>query len=307
MTTVTTSSTTLWRRRRRSSLARRKELVAAAKKRGDADAAKVIGAARRPTTAAWVVNVLVRADATARAARRAERGAARGARGHGRRPDPRIVGRAAQAGRRIGTDRLRRGRRRAARRRHCATTWWARCRPRSPTPTSPLGWAGWRRPKDGLASAISARRPRWAAQGDRRSRDAESQPGRATAADASSLPPSERVAAAGPRRRRRGRTAGPPRRFRRTAKLADRTRRYEKLLETLGAAEASAEAETDERPPDAPPIRTAGVATDAADRPTRRDSAGSPRRSMPRYLESVSGWPPAPTAVRSRRARRRCR
>lgn len=37
-------------------LARRKELVAAAKKRGDAEAAASIGAARRPTTAAWVVN-----------------------------------------------------------------------------------------------------------------------------------------------------------------------------------------------------------------------------------------------------------
>lgn len=44
----------------------RTKLVAAAKKRGDKDAAKRIGAARRPTTAAWVVNVLVRTDATAR-------------------------------------------------------------------------------------------------------------------------------------------------------------------------------------------------------------------------------------------------
>lgn len=47
-------------------LARRKELAAAAKKRGDADAAKIIGAARRPTTAAWVVNTLVRAEGTAK-------------------------------------------------------------------------------------------------------------------------------------------------------------------------------------------------------------------------------------------------
>jgi hypothetical protein len=47
-------------------MALRKELVAAAKKRGDVDAARVIGAARRPTAAAWVVNVLVRNDATAR-------------------------------------------------------------------------------------------------------------------------------------------------------------------------------------------------------------------------------------------------
>ena len=44
----------------------RKDLSTAAKKRGDPDAAKLIAAARRPTTAAWVVNVLVRTDATAR-------------------------------------------------------------------------------------------------------------------------------------------------------------------------------------------------------------------------------------------------
>ncbi|MCW2732328.1 MAG: hypothetical protein JWR13_3144, partial [Mycobacterium sp.] len=47
-------------------LARRKELAAAAKKRGDADDAKLIGSARRPTAAAWVVNLLVRRDPTAR-------------------------------------------------------------------------------------------------------------------------------------------------------------------------------------------------------------------------------------------------
>lgn len=45
----------------------RKELAAEAKKRGDRDAARTIGAARRPTTAAWVVNALVRADDTATA------------------------------------------------------------------------------------------------------------------------------------------------------------------------------------------------------------------------------------------------
>jgi len=44
----------------------RKELATAAKKRGDPEAAKLIASARRPTTAAWVVNVLVRADATVR-------------------------------------------------------------------------------------------------------------------------------------------------------------------------------------------------------------------------------------------------
>lgn len=46
--------------------ARRNELAAAAKKRGDVLAAKVIAAAKRPTTAAWVVNLLVLTDATAR-------------------------------------------------------------------------------------------------------------------------------------------------------------------------------------------------------------------------------------------------
>jgi hypothetical protein len=45
--------------------ARRKELAAAAKKRGDADGAKAIAAARKPTAAAWVVNQLVRADPSA--------------------------------------------------------------------------------------------------------------------------------------------------------------------------------------------------------------------------------------------------
>jgi hypothetical protein len=44
----------------------RTELVAAARKRGDSDAVKRIAAARRPTTAAWVVNLLVRTDGTAR-------------------------------------------------------------------------------------------------------------------------------------------------------------------------------------------------------------------------------------------------
>jgi hypothetical protein len=44
----------------------RTELAAAAKKRGDAEGAKRIAAARRPTTAAWVVNALVRNDDSAR-------------------------------------------------------------------------------------------------------------------------------------------------------------------------------------------------------------------------------------------------
>lgn len=40
----------------------RTELAGAAKKRGDTDVAKAIAAARKPTTAAWVVNRLVHAD-----------------------------------------------------------------------------------------------------------------------------------------------------------------------------------------------------------------------------------------------------
>ena len=44
----------------------RTKLAAAAKKRGDADEAKQIAGARRPTTAAWVVNALVRSDDSAR-------------------------------------------------------------------------------------------------------------------------------------------------------------------------------------------------------------------------------------------------
>ena len=41
----------------------RTKLAAEAKKRGDADTAKQISAARKPTTAAWVVNLLVLNDA----------------------------------------------------------------------------------------------------------------------------------------------------------------------------------------------------------------------------------------------------
>ncbi|MGU3500355.1 hypothetical protein [Mycobacterium sp. C31M] len=44
----------------------RKQLAVAARKRGDIDAATAIAAARRPTVAAWVVNVLIRSDPTAR-------------------------------------------------------------------------------------------------------------------------------------------------------------------------------------------------------------------------------------------------
>jgi hypothetical protein len=47
-------------------MALRKNLVSDAKTRGDADGAKVIGAARRPTTAAWLVNQLVRREPSAR-------------------------------------------------------------------------------------------------------------------------------------------------------------------------------------------------------------------------------------------------
>ncbi|GAB5899059.1 hypothetical protein [Mycolicibacterium mageritense] len=45
---------------------RRNELAAAARKRGDTEAAKVIAGARRPTTAAWVVNRLALTDSTVR-------------------------------------------------------------------------------------------------------------------------------------------------------------------------------------------------------------------------------------------------
>jgi hypothetical protein len=44
----------------------RTKLVAAAKKRGDSDEATQIAGARRPTTAAWVVNAVVRSDDSAR-------------------------------------------------------------------------------------------------------------------------------------------------------------------------------------------------------------------------------------------------
>lgn len=44
----------------------RTELAAAAKKRGDTAAAKTLSAARKPTTAAWVVNRLVHVDTQAR-------------------------------------------------------------------------------------------------------------------------------------------------------------------------------------------------------------------------------------------------
>ncbi|TGB42636.1 hypothetical protein EJD98_10700 [Mycolicibacterium peregrinum] len=46
--------------------ARRNELATAAKKRGDVSAAKAIASARRPTTAAWVVNQLALTDSTVR-------------------------------------------------------------------------------------------------------------------------------------------------------------------------------------------------------------------------------------------------
>lgn len=46
--------------------ARRNELATAAKKRGDVSAAKAIASARRPTTAAWVANLLALTDTTVR-------------------------------------------------------------------------------------------------------------------------------------------------------------------------------------------------------------------------------------------------
>lgn len=65
MVTVDDDLDTLYGVRPEEFTALRKELVAAARKRGDAEAAKAIAAARRPTVAAWVVNHLVRADPSA--------------------------------------------------------------------------------------------------------------------------------------------------------------------------------------------------------------------------------------------------
>lgn len=64
--TVDDDLNSLYRLRPEEFTARRNELAAAAKKHGDVLAAKAIAAARRPTTAAWVVNLLVLTDATAR-------------------------------------------------------------------------------------------------------------------------------------------------------------------------------------------------------------------------------------------------
>jgi len=47
-------------------VALRKTLAGAARRRGDAEGARVLAAARRPTVAAWVVNTLVRADPAAK-------------------------------------------------------------------------------------------------------------------------------------------------------------------------------------------------------------------------------------------------
>ncbi|MBU8814385.1 hypothetical protein KL864_00475 [Mycolicibacterium goodii] len=62
--TVDDDLDSLYRLRPEDFTARRKELAAAARKRGDTEGAKVIAAARRPTTAAWVVNLLALTDAT---------------------------------------------------------------------------------------------------------------------------------------------------------------------------------------------------------------------------------------------------
>ena len=62
--TVDDDLDSLYRLRPEEFTARRKELAAAARKRGDTEGAKVIAAARRPTAAAWVVNLLALTDAT---------------------------------------------------------------------------------------------------------------------------------------------------------------------------------------------------------------------------------------------------
>lgn len=64
--TVDDDLDTLYGLRPEEFTALRNELAAAAKKRGDVLAAKAIAAARRPTTAAWVVNRLALSDATVR-------------------------------------------------------------------------------------------------------------------------------------------------------------------------------------------------------------------------------------------------
>ncbi|MGB3481756.1 MAG: hypothetical protein WBB07_05985, partial [Mycobacterium sp.] len=58
--------TALYQARPDQFTALRAELVADAKERGDADAAQALAAARKPTTAAWVVNQLVHTDPSAR-------------------------------------------------------------------------------------------------------------------------------------------------------------------------------------------------------------------------------------------------
>ena len=87
----------------------RTKLAAEAKKRGDADTAKQITAARKPTTAAYVVNLLVLDDASARG-RLTELGerlrdAHAGMDGE---PDPGADRRAAPPRRRSGPSRVRR-------------------------------------------------------------------------------------------------------------------------------------------------------------------------------------------------------
>jgi len=78
----------------------RTKLAAAAKQRGDADTAKQISAARKPTAAAWVVNRLALRDQDIR-----KRLAGLGERlrdaphRDGRRPHPGVVRRAAPTGR----------------------------------------------------------------------------------------------------------------------------------------------------------------------------------------------------------------
>ena len=126
------------------------------RRRGDADTAKQITAARRPTTAAHVVNLLVLNDASARG-RLTDLGERLRA-AHAGMDGSQIRELTAQQRRLI--DELARAAFEEAdlsgRRPRCVTTSPPRCRRRSPTRKSPGGSAGSPRPSSGRASASSA-------------------------------------------------------------------------------------------------------------------------------------------------------
>ena len=133
----------------------RTKLAAEAKKRGDAEAAKQITAARKPTTAAHAVNVLVLNDASVRQ-RLTDLGERLRA-AHAGMDGGRIRELTAEQRRLI--DELVRAAFKelsSTRRPRCATTSPLPCRQRSPTPKSLRGSAGSPKPNNGRASASSA-------------------------------------------------------------------------------------------------------------------------------------------------------